>query len=223
MKSTAILLVAFALAGCVSQPGPNPTTAAVSATGPAGEPATKPAGGIAHHVVFLIDMSGSMAMSPDSGSLPPFEVVRKRMTSTLSRLKEEQDFHIILFCRGIPLEMPTRRLVPATAENKKAAKEFLDDIAPHGGKTDCIPALNRAFDVLAVADSQPGKMIFLLTDGDLGDTDDVKDLLNRRNANGDVRVFVYLVGAGSDPEVVRMLKEIAERNGGKFRHYSESE
>ena len=70
-------------------------------------------GGSAFNVVFVVDRSGSM--------LDTFEPVRAEMLRTISRLRETQMFHIILFAEGRPLEPDHKRLVPATRRNKKAA------------------------------------------------------------------------------------------------------
>ncbi len=64
--------------------------------------------GIAHHVVFVIDRSGSM--------IDTFDYVRQEMIASISRLSAQQNFHIILFAAGPPIENGPRRLVPATRE-----------------------------------------------------------------------------------------------------------
>ncbi len=169
-------------------------------------------GGNAHHIVYLIDRSGSMAMRGT------FDAVCREMVMSISELNPVQTFHIILFGDGTTIENPPKSLVDATDDQKEAAAKFLDERRPEG-QTDPIPALNRAFDVLSKADRQKrGKIIFLLTDGVFtADNDVVLQTIKNRNRGQKVHINTYLYGGQQEKEAVDVMQKIAKENGGKFK------
>lgn len=179
-------------------------------------------GGNAHHVIFCIDASGSMAFSGrGEGSI--FDVVRGKMQQSISRLREVQDFHIVFFQEGTPLEMDSRQLVPATPGNRAAAVRFMNgQTARGGGGTDPVPALSRCFDVMARADNtRKGKQIFLLTDGAFRDNDAVLRCIKDRNKAKDVHIFTFLYGQQDDENIIKLMKDIAQLTGGKYKNIME--
>jgi DNA-directed RNA polymerase subunit RPC12/RpoP len=173
-------------------------------------------GGRGHHLIYVIDRSGSMA----AGGV--FDQVKDKMADSIGQLGSGQDFHIILFADGPPIEAPPRKLVPASPDNKGLAGKFLGDRSIVArGQTDPVPALNRAFDVLA-AGTKKGKVIYLLTDGAFKDNDAVLAAIRARNADKAVTIHTFLYGytGGADEKdpVIKVMKQIAEENGpGKFR------
>jgi len=171
-------------------------------------------GGDAHHIVYLIDRSGSMVES--------FDAVRNEMKISIARLRAEHDLHIILFAKGVPQEGGSRALVPATPKNKEAAATFLDSIRA-AGQTDPLPALKRAFEVLAKADpTKPGKLIYLLTDGNFPDNAAVLALVRKLNKDKGVQINTYLYG-NRPPEAVKLMTQIAEENSGRYKFVSTDE
>ncbi|MCJ7544711.1 MAG: hypothetical protein MUP47_09155 [Phycisphaerae bacterium] len=162
------------------------------------------AGGNAHHVVYLIDRSGSM--------IGVFEDVRREVLLSIGRLGEDQDFHIILFAQGRAIENVPCRLVPPTEANKLQAAEFLAG-ARAGLQSDPIPALRRAFEVLEGASD--GKLIYLLSDGVFPNGPAVMATIHTRNKNKDVHIHTYF--CGGDASAAGMLQEIARATGGLFR------
>jgi hypothetical protein len=161
----------------------------------------------ASHVVWVIDRSGSM--------VDTFDSLRLELLESIGGLDAEaQDFHLILFAGGKPLEKKSRRLTPATNEYKVEAAEFLDTIRPEGS-TDPVAAIRRAFAVLDDADARPGKVIVLLTDADFPDNQKVLQTVRSLNRDGDVRVYTTLFGnRGGSTKLV--LETIANENGGGF-------
>jgi hypothetical protein len=169
-----------------------------------------PGGRPASHFVYVIDRSGSM--------IATFDVVRDEMYDSIRKLKDSQDFHVILFNQGAPMENPPRRLVSGTEDNKVALVSFLGGVAPTSS-TLCAPALSRAFDVLQSADaSRPGKVIHLLTDGEFEDNDRVLAVIRERNSRKDVFINTFLCSdnPGGTGKAAEVLKKIAADNGGKF-------
>jgi hypothetical protein len=175
-------------------------------------------GGNAHHVVFCIDASGSMAMASGGGG-SVFDVVREHMLRSISNLAPVQDFHIVMFQEGPVIEMPAKRLQPVTMENRTAAAHWLGEVIPHGAGSDPVPALNRCFDVLAHADTaRKGKQIFLLSDGAFPNNDAVLRCIQERDKAKDVRVYTFLYGPQDDESAVKLMNDIANQTGAKFKN-----
>lgn len=166
-------------------------------------------GGNAYHVVYVVDRSGSMY----AGGV--WEIVQREMLMSIAKLKPIQDFHVILFAEGPPLEPRARRLVAATNDYKEKVAVWLDDIEAQG-QTDPIPALLRAFDVLSRANRRPGRLVYLLTDADFPDNARVLKTVEQHNKDKRVMINTYLYG---DPKktAVDVMTKIAENNGGRFK------
>ncbi len=158
-------------------------------------------------VVFVIDCSGSM--------VDTFDLLRYEMRRSIAFLSEDQEFHVILFGKGQPIENTPRKLVPATDENKLQCGRWLDEVRPEG-QTDPIPALERAFEVLSHADSPKGKLIYLLTDGVFPDNEKVLEFVRSRNSDRSVRINAILYSIRRDEQAVAMLETIASESDGKF-------
>jgi DNA-directed RNA polymerase subunit RPC12/RpoP len=170
-------------------------------------------GGNAHHVVFVIDRSGSM--------LETIDAVKEALRRSIGRLAPVQDFHVLFFVDVAPTENPPRRLVPAIEENKIEADEFLSDVVAQStrGVTDPTEALRRAFQVLEKADkSKLGKMIFLLTDGLFADNEKVLNEIRKHNRDKDVVIYTYLYSADRNELAVDVLRQIAQESNGKFKY-----
>ena len=171
-------------------------------------------GGRAYHIIWVVDRSGSMHDT--------FDIVAKEMTISIGRLQAVQDFHVIFFSTGQPVENPPKRLVPATAANKLDAGEFLGGVIPQG-KTDPIPALQRAFEVLKRADpARPGKLIYLLTDGDFPNSAEVLRSIRERNAKKEIHINTYLYQYRGE-HAVSVMRQIADQNNGKYKYVSADE
>lgn len=182
-------------------------------TGPRPPSSFSGAGGEAYNVVYMIDRSGSMVAG--------FDQVRGELLKSIAALDGRQYFHVIFFGGRRPQENPARKLVPATEANKQAARAFIETIAS-SGVTQPIPAVNRAFDVLLKArKSRPGKLIYMLTDGDFTgemrftDNEAVLAAIRSRNADKKAVIHTLLYGKRS-AEGEKVLKAIAEENGGKY-------
>jgi hypothetical protein len=153
-------------------------------------------------VVYVVDRSQSMTDSID--------FVKYELKRSIGGLSEIQEFHVIFYSTGPPLEMPTRRLVNATERNKQLAFEFIDGVIAQG-ETDPSKALERAFEC------RP-ELIYLLTDGEFDRA--IIDQVKRLNVGGKVTVhtigFLYKTGE-------TVLKQIADDNHGNYKFVSESD
>jgi uncharacterized protein with von Willebrand factor type A (vWA) domain len=188
----------------------------VPATAPAAKPAAKVAffgtEAQANHVVYVIDRSGSM--------LDAFDDARRGLLVSISKLEESQDFHVMLFADGPPIEMADRGLVAANKEHEYEAADFLARVRAEG-QTDPIPALARAFEVLAKADAaRPDKAILLLTDGDFPDNAALLKWTLARNKDKKVAIYTVLFGHRT-PTAVEVMKKIAAESGGTYRYVGE--
>jgi len=111
-----------------------------------------------HNIVYVVDRSGSMAAS--------FDGIRLEMLHSISRLTSRHSFHVILFSDDEVIEGPRSGLVPADKTNRERAGQFLQKQKAVGSTT-ALVALRRAFRILEHADkNRPGKLIYLLSDGD---------------------------------------------------------
>jgi len=172
-------------------------------------------GGNVHHVVYVVDRSGSMQET--------FDFVRDELLRDIGEMSPTQDFHVIFFAqRGQPpLENKPRRLVKATDRNKDEVAEFISEIFVSGAVTDPTLAMKRAFAVLSGAERKlKGKLIYLLTDGEFYDNRAVVEELRKLNKSKDVRIYTIL-HQHQDPEAEKVLQTIAKEHKGKFKFVQE--
>ena len=190
-------------------------TSAPSGTAVTGGPRSgTSASGNGGHIVYLSDRSGSM--------IEIFDIVRVQLLLSIKHLAPKHDFHMILFAKGPPLEPPARRLMPATAHNKEVAAKFLASVRA-SGRTDPIPAMRRAFAVMARADKKrPAKLMYLLTDGDFPDNAAVLALLRKLNGRKEVIINTYLYGR-RPRTAENVMRKIAKEHGGRYKYVSADE
>jgi len=164
-------------------------------------------------VVYLIDRSGSM--------IDTFDEVRQQMLLSISHFSQERRFHVVLFSEGRPLENARRSMVFADEANKLAVVKFLESVRA-AGKTDPVPAINRAFDVVTRGARGKPVTIYLLTDGVFPDNTAVLETIDRRNIAR--RAVINTILYGNRPPVAeKVMKRIAAENNGKYRFVSPDE
>lgn len=182
------------------------------------------------NIVYVVDRSGSMVET--------FESVKLEMIRSISRLSSDQKFHIVLFGDGETIEGPRRGLIDSSGKNRVAAARFLQEQTPIGITT-ALVALKRAFAVLAAAPADESKLIYLVSDGDFsGITGGSKyRSADGRTLKGNEAVLQWLVDKNAGPKVyiqtvllhstdqtaVKILRTIAEQNGGRFKYISPDE
>ncbi len=171
-------------------------------------------GGNVHHVVYVIDRSGSM--------MDTFEMVKRELAASIGQLKTTQDFHVILFSDGPAIEINTKRLVTATQKAKLTAVTFLRDKRALR-QTDPVPALQRAFAVLKMANRKyPGKLIYLLTDGVFPDNKAALQEIRKLNRQKEIHINTLLYG-NRPPVAEKVMRMIAKENGGEYKYVSGDE
>jgi len=144
-------------------------------------------------VCFVLDRSGSM-----SGE--PLERAKVALRACLSAMMPTDKFGIIHF--GPDAVVFDKHMVPATDANRKRAQRWIDEIEANGG-TELPSALGEAVDVLGA----PGKDIYLLTDGQVGETGPI---IEQCAASG-TRIHVMGIGSASQD---RFLASLSRRTGG---------
>jgi len=156
-----------------------------------------------YKIVFVVDRSGSM--------WDQFALVRDELLAALARLEPSQQFQLIFFSSGTPVLMKPAVFLDASAANRQAAYDFLQQIAsldPASGPTDPAPALRAAL----ILPRGPADVIFLLSDGDFPET--LLATVKQVNPQGHTQVntigFGYKGGS-------KLLRDLAVYNHGSFR------
>jgi hypothetical protein len=167
----------------------------------------------ANKVVYVVDYSGSIIVAVDE--------LKRELKRSVGRLKPSQSFNVILFYSRsdeVKIESFKPKLEAATDELRKEFFAWIDRRAPQGD-TQPVEAMRRA---LAL---QPDA-IFLFSDGMFGDPQRDAAQINHANAGKLTRVYCLvfdelLLADKSDlpreTDGSRLLREIAEANGGKCK------
>ena len=161
--------------------------------------------GNAMKVVYLCDSSGSM--------MNKFDTLRQELRKAADGLKPIQSFDIIFFSEDSFVALD-KQLMLATPEVKRKAYDFLEKTAPHGS-SDPIPGLKAAFA------AQP-QLIYMLTDGDFPNNAQLLEELRKLNKDKKVKInTIAFMDRGEEYE--KLLKQIADENGGLFKFVSDTE
>ncbi|MEM8714112.1 MAG: VIT domain-containing protein, partial [Planctomycetota bacterium] len=136
--------------------------------------------------VFVLDTSGSMTGEP-------IELLQEAMHSALSQLDEQDTFEAISF--GKRARKFSKRALPATRENVRRARRWVDARSAKGG-TEMLPALKS---ILA----QPGtqvrpRIVTLISDGLIGNENEILQLA--ASSESDCRFFCLAIGLSCGTE-----------------------
>jgi Ca-activated chloride channel family protein len=155
-------------------------------------------------LVFLIDVSGSM-----SGT--SIEQARAALLQGLDRLRPGDHFNIVAYDHAYRWFKPTA--VQASAEGLEEGRRFVRGLAAEGG-TELLPALQHVLDTPVT----PGltRYVVLLTDGCLGNEDEVFGALER----GLRQSRLFTVAIGSAPNHY-LATRMARYGRGSFTHIAE--
>ncbi|MEE8548753.1 MAG: marine proteobacterial sortase target protein, partial [Alphaproteobacteria bacterium] len=168
---------------------------------PTAKPADGKAKGLPREVIFVIDVSGSMAGTS-------IKQAKAALALAIDRLTADDRFNIVGFNDTAFTLFPNPR--PADRMTRETAKRFVHWLAAEGG-TQMAPAVR-----LALRGRPPAghirQMVFL-TDGAIGNERDLFGIINDRL--GDARLFT--IGIGSAPNSYFMRKA-AEVGRGTFTH-----
>jgi Ca-activated chloride channel homolog len=154
-------------------------------------------------VAFVLDRSGSME---------GWKIVaaRRALARMIDTLQDRDRFCVIAFDSVIesPPALP-RGLAPATDQNRFRAVEYLAGVGARGG-TEMAGPLDLAVKLIAKASAEEeDRVLVLITDGQLGNEDQILSKLGRRLKG--IRVFTL----GIDQAVNEgFLRRLAEHGGG---------
>ena len=165
---------------------------------------------LAKDVVLVADTSGSMAGEK-------MEQAKKALKYVVNALNADDKFSIVQF--NTDVEPFKDKLVEATAENKKAAEKFIDDLDPRGG-TNIADALHMGTSILADASDRPAYLV-MMTDGEptVGETS-IPGLIASVKSKRDIRLFDF--GVGYDVNT-KLLNKLAEEHHGTSQYVEPSE
>ncbi|MFO0767218.1 MAG: VWA domain-containing protein [Nitrospiraceae bacterium] len=152
-------------------------------------------------ITFIIDTSGSMAGTS-------IEQAKASLSSALSRLTTQDRFNVIQF-NNVVRSLFTG-LEPVTPESMKKAVRYTDHLVADGG-TEIVPAVRQA--LKSVQDTSRLQQIVLLTDGQVGNEDELFELLQQKLG---ARRF-FTVGIGSAPNS-HLMHKAAEMGRGSFTY-----
>ncbi len=165
---------------------------------------------VAKDIVLVADTSGSMQGEKMSQ-------LKLALKYVVNALNPADKFSIVQF--NTDAEALKSQLMLATAENKKQAIAFIDDLDARGG-TNIGDALSMGTTMLNQVTDRPGFLV-MMTDGEptVGDTD-VGSLLKKVKSKRDIRVFDF--GVGNDIDT-RLLNRLASENHGTSQYVSPDE
>lgn len=152
-------------------------------------------------LTFVIDTSGSMAG-------PSIEQAKSSLAAALTRLTTQDRFNVIQFNNTVRSLFSTPQ--PVTTAAMRKAIRYVEGLSADGG-TEMLPALRQA--LKSQQDSSRLQQIILITDGQIGNEDELFELLTHRL--GTRRVFT--VGIGATPNSY-LMRKTAEFGRGTFTY-----
>lgn len=156
-------------------------------------------------IVFLCDSSGSM--------IPKFDALRTELRKAIDHLQPTQQFDIIFFSEDHYIALDNQ-LQNALPETKRKAYDVVEKTAPRG-TSDPIPGLRAAF-------ATNPELIFMLTDGDFPNNEQVRQEIQKLRAGKKTVInTIAFFERGEDYE--KLLKQIADDTRGTFRFVTEHE
>lgn len=160
------------------------------------------------HVVYLLDVSGSMRYNDKIGK------ARVAMAKALSELRRTDWFNIICFDKSTyPFASTMQK---ATPNNVQKAIDYINAI-----ELDRDPGTNMSGVLEQALSLQRVSEIFLMSDGlPRGGIEDFSQLrADVRNHNGEkVPIYTLALGVGTRFKGIELMRGMADDNGGKFNY-----
>ncbi len=156
-------------------------------------------------VAFLVDVSGSM--SGDS-----IDEARRALRLCLRHLRAGDRFNVIAFSNT--MRSFEREPVPFTQASLASADHWINGLVADGG-TEMLEPL-----VLATTMVGPGGVVMLLTDGEVGNEDEILQAVLKRRGESKARVYSFGIGTNVSDA---LLRDLARETGGavEFIHPGE--
>jgi HEAT repeat protein len=171
--------------------------------------------------LFTPDPAGAKSLSREYSGRDKLSICKEEVAQALAALDPRAHFNVVAF--GSQVRSFKDNPVPASPGNVDAARGFLKSLKPLG-ETNYYDALKAALDVGDEPDTNPDfratpDTITFLTDGEptKGDIIDADVLAEwYTGLNRYARVKTHTITFGLISVDTKLLREIAERNGGKF-------
>jgi hypothetical protein len=156
----------------------------------------------ARSIVYVMDRSESMSDT--------FQALQRELMKAIGSLEPEQSFNVLWFNDGEP-ERLFRKPLAADLSRKRRAFAAIRDVIPTGS-TNPIESIRQALKYRA-------DVVFLLTDGDFrGHNRKILAMIGEMNKDRRTVVNTILFVYDTVGEGERVLRSIAEENGGVFKH-----
>ena len=172
--------------------------------------------------MFCLDVSGSMAFPLDGQNgkkKPRIETAKQEMLRALRRLPEDALFTIVSYHSTV--DVWKRKLVPATASNKKLATKYVEDLMPQAS-TNIFDALNASLELATESRGRSkaprADTIYFMTDGVPTDgriVDPAQILTEITARNRRAGVVIHTIGVSKEQNAGFLLN-LARRNGGQY-------
>lgn len=157
-------------------------------------------------LTFIIDTSGSMAGAS-------IEQAKSSLAAALTRLNAQDRFNIIQFSNQVRSLFAAPQ--PVTTTTIKQAVRYTERLTADGG-TEVLPALRQA--LKSQQDASRLQQLILLTDGQIGNEEELFELLHHRV--GTRRLFT--IGIGATPNS-HLMRKMAEFGRGTFTYIGKIE
>jgi len=140
------------------------------------------------------------------------ERLKAALASSIDKLVPIQEFNIVIFSDGDMVSLQKGAMLRASTANKRKAFAWIEEKYTVSGSTEPMSAIRAAF-------ALKPELIYVLTDGfdQIASFDDVKDEFVKQNQGGKVKVNTLLIRSRSDPELEKVMQQIAEKNGGVYK------
>ena len=176
------------------------------------------------HIVFCIDISGSMLFRLDGDQSgggtkePRIDTARRELVKALENLADDATFSIVAYNASVHVWRDG--LAKATRRNKRAARLFVEGLEPVGS-TNIFDALAKSLEIAAARGKgkSPGAdTVFFLTDGrpTSGQIVDANQILAEISArNRLLGVTIHTIGVAREQNAA-FLFNLAKRNHGEY-------
>lgn len=190
----------------------------------------------AKHVVFVVDVSGSMSasMNVSGNNMSRFDLLKRELNKSISALASGTAYQVLLFSdfawphdtvdsndmRALSnyewkitattrnVTIPRFSYLAANSTNINKSKKIILDANNPGG-TNWGSGL-----LMALKGSPRPEVIFFMTDGNRSDEQGWINAVSEENSRGK-RTIIHTTALGT-PDAAKDLAEMARRNGGKF-------
>jgi uncharacterized protein YegL len=182
------------------------------------------------HIIFIIDVSGSMGEVGGKNEQGHYrvDVAKRELANAIRTLRAEDgdargaaSFNIVAFAAEVDVYR-TGKMVDATAKEKDKAFKWIEGLKADGG-TATSDALEHAFEIIktrkALKQFEKGAdTIFLMTDGkpSLGKIIEpllIREMVKKMNRERQITINTIGVGDGHDAD---FLKGLASENNGEY-------